>query len=70
MGFSIRVYLTCAEVFQALGEQGLARAAAKAGWLELQERAGKISNLEWRTSFLENVPEHRKMKDLERQFKE
>jgi class 3 adenylate cyclase/predicted ATPase len=52
-------YQSCAEVFEALGEQAEARRAVEAGHWELQELAGKISDPEWRKSFLENVPEHR-----------
>ena len=69
MEFPIRAYLTCGEIFQAIGELELARSAVEAGSLDLHERAGKINNPEWRNSFLENVPEHRKIIQLERQLK-
>ncbi len=52
-------YLSCAEIFEALGEREEARRSVEAGYQELQERAGKISDPEWRKSYLENVPEHR-----------
>jgi hypothetical protein len=57
-------YLTCADVFDALGEAEASRAAVEAGYHELMARAEKISNAEWRKSFLENVPEHRAMLEL------
>lgn len=63
MEFPVRAYLTCAEVFGALGEPGTARIAVEEGYHELIQRADKISNLEWRKSFLENVPEHRAILD-------
>ena len=59
MEFASRAYLTCADVFDAVGESELARAAVEEGYHELIQRADKISNADWRTSFLENVPEHR-----------
>ena len=59
MEFPIKAYLTCADLFEALGDAPRGRAAAEEGRLELIRRAGKISNTEWRDSFMENVPEHR-----------
>lgn len=56
--FPVRAYLTCAEVFEALGEADKSRAAIEAGRRELAQRAGKISDVAWRQSFLENVSEH------------
>jgi class 3 adenylate cyclase len=44
--------------------RGLGRETIRAGYSELMERAGRISNVEWRHSFLENVPEHRSMIEL------
>jgi hypothetical protein len=49
MEFHIRAYVTCAEVFQVLGKQELARLVVETGSFELNERARKISNPEWRT---------------------
>lgn len=48
-------------VFDALGDSGNAVAAVQVGYRELMEYAEKISDLAWRSSFLENVPEHRAM---------
>jgi tetratricopeptide (TPR) repeat protein len=39
----------------------LAREVVEAGYRELMERAEKISDAQWRKSFLENVKEHREM---------
>ena len=59
MEFPIRAYLTCADVFEWLGEADRSRAAVEEGYHDLIQRAQKISNIEWGRSFLENVPEHR-----------
>ena len=58
------IFQTCADIFDALSEPGQARAAIEAGHRELMDRAGKISDPEWRKSFLENVPEHRAIIEL------
>jgi tetratricopeptide (TPR) repeat protein len=63
MEFPIRAYLTCAQVFRAVGDPGAARAALAAGVQELNARAGKISDPAWRQSFLENIPEHKEIAD-------
>ncbi len=63
MSHPMRVYQTCADVFTALGDQGAAQAAIEAGYGELMERAGKISDLAWRQSFLENVVCNRALVD-------
>lgn len=59
--FPILGYQTCADVFAATGQELLARHAIEAGCQELMERAGKISIPEWRQSFLEQIPEHRRI---------
>jgi tetratricopeptide (TPR) repeat protein len=70
MEFPIRAYLTCAEIFDALGTlsttfeeelrfDDMSRAAVAEGYRELMQRAERITNPEWRDSFLDNVPEHR-----------
>lgn len=61
MEFPVRAYLTCADVFEAAGEAEIARAAVEEGYRELNQRANKISNVQWRQSFLDNVPEHRQI---------
>jgi class 3 adenylate cyclase/tetratricopeptide (TPR) repeat protein len=57
-------YLTCADVFDALGQREQAREAIEAGHQELMDRAEKITNPEWRKPFLENVPEHRTIVEM------
>jgi tetratricopeptide (TPR) repeat protein len=64
MEFPIWAYLTCARVFQAAGDSSAVRAALEAGYQELYARAGKISDPDWRQSFLENIPEHREIARL------
>jgi tetratricopeptide (TPR) repeat protein len=54
-------YETCADVFQAAGRDRLAQLVLEAGHRELMARASKISLPEWRQSFLEQVPEHRRI---------
>jgi predicted ATPase/class 3 adenylate cyclase len=56
--FPMRAYLTCAEVFAAVGLPVQAQAARAAGYQELHTRAARISNAAWRQSYLENIPEH------------
>ncbi len=58
------IYQTCADIFDALNEPEQTRAAVEAGYGELTDRAEKISDPEWRKSFLENVPEHRAITEL------
>jgi class 3 adenylate cyclase/predicted ATPase len=62
--FPVWAYLTCAQVFQAAGQPGQFDAVLTAGHRELMDRAEKISDAEWRRSFLENVPEHRQITAL------
>lgn len=58
------VYQTCADIFDAVGDRDRTRAAVEAGHRELMERAGKISDPEWRRSYLENVAEHRAVLEM------
>jgi tetratricopeptide (TPR) repeat protein len=64
MEFPIRAYLTCAEVFEWLGESERSRAAIEEGYRDLIRRAEKISTIDWGRSFLENVPEHRSLIEM------
>ncbi len=56
--FPTLAYLTCANIFSQTGESELADQAVQQGQHDLQQRAGRISDAEWRQSFLQNVPEH------------
>jgi len=55
------LYLTCADIFEATGSESTAREAIEKGYRELIERSYQLSDLEWRTSLLENVPENRQL---------
>ena len=57
--FPLLAFESCARVFEASGNEVALRASIEAGYRELVERAQKISDSEWRDSFLHNVPEHR-----------
>lgn len=59
MEFPVRAYLTCADLFAAIGDRAGARTAIERGYRELLARADRIGDEAWRTSFLESVPEHR-----------
>lgn len=61
MEFPLLGYETCADVFSASGVAALARQVVESGHRELMARAEKISLPEWRQSFLEHVPEHRRL---------
>ena len=50
--------LVCTEVFERSGNLEMARDALEGGHLDLIRRADLISDPEWRTSFLERVPEN------------
>jgi len=59
MEFPMSAYQACAEVFLLFNEPSKARESIEKGHSELMEQAAKISNPAWRTSFLQNVPEHK-----------
>jgi adenylate cyclase len=54
-----RVATSCADVFLAAGDADRARRALELGHRELLDRAGRITDDAMRTTFLQNVPEHR-----------
>jgi predicted ATPase len=57
-------HLACAEVFTALGDLPAARGVVEVGYRELIARSYKIKEPEWRRSFLENIPEHKRLLGL------
>jgi DNA-binding SARP family transcriptional activator/tetratricopeptide (TPR) repeat protein len=60
--FPARVYLDLADVFTSIeSPSAAAQDLIEAGYHDLMQRAGQISNPEWRKSFLENVAENRKI---------
>jgi class 3 adenylate cyclase/tetratricopeptide (TPR) repeat protein len=61
MEFPLLAYETCANVFSAADQASLARQVVEAGYSDLMTRASRISLPEWRQSFLEHVPEHRRL---------
>ena len=64
MEFPILAYLTCAQIYSALGDADKSAAAAKAGYQQVMQRAEKISNLSWRHTFLSRVPENQAILEL------
>jgi len=67
MELPILAYLTCAEIFQAGGDTKNLADAVQEGHGVLIEMANKISDPVMRQSYLENVPEHQKMVELQNQ---
>jgi len=58
------VYRSCAETFEALGEDETTQVVIQAGYQALMKVADTIDVSEWRQSFLENIPDHRWIVDL------
>jgi tetratricopeptide (TPR) repeat protein len=56
--FPLMAIESCARAFESAGDEDAFQATVVAGYLELMERAEKISDGEWRSAFLHNVPEH------------
>jgi class 3 adenylate cyclase/tetratricopeptide (TPR) repeat protein len=59
------VYLTCARVFQAVGDAQRLDRTLESGRKELQARLDRISEVDWRKTFLEAIPEHRELMDFD-----
>ncbi len=60
MDFPSRVYVCLADLFGAIETPGIAaRQVIEAGYCELMARSEKISDADWRRSFLENVVENK-----------
>jgi predicted ATPase len=57
----LEAHLACADVFEAAGNLEDAIRVIDSSYRELIDRAYRISNPEWRTAFLENVPENKQM---------
>jgi class 3 adenylate cyclase/tetratricopeptide (TPR) repeat protein len=64
MGYPGKAYLTCAEIFDALGDTDNFQAVLDIGYKALLEVADTKNISEWRQSFLENVPEHRALIEM------
>ena len=64
MPYAGRLYRTCAEIFDALGDSEKARQAAAAGYRALMQVADSINIPEWRQSYLQNVPDNRALLEM------
>lgn len=67
--FPILSFISCAEIFSAVGETEKANTTIEAGYSRLITQADRISDSEWRKSFLENVPEHNRLIEIYSQIK-
>ncbi len=61
--FPIRAYLNCVRVFAAAGEQAALERTLGTASRELEARAARLSDPDWRRTFLEAVPENRALRD-------
>jgi hypothetical protein len=62
------VRITFAEALHANGETEAARAAIRIARDRVLERATKITDAEWRTSFLQNLPENARTLSVAREL--
>ncbi|MBE9475244.1 MAG: tetratricopeptide repeat protein, partial [Chloroflexi bacterium] len=60
--FPILTFLTCANVFEQIGDEERRQESIKYGYQQMMERADKISDPEWRETFLESFPENQAIK--------
>ncbi len=58
MEFLILAYLTCAEVFEKIGDDHRRRKCVEEGYQQLMNRAEKISDPNWKKNYIQEVPEH------------
>ncbi len=68
--YPFHVYVILADLFDALGETAQSRAVIEAGYQALSVAADKISNPEWRRSFLENIEENHMLVELWQRIQE
>jgi tetratricopeptide (TPR) repeat protein len=64
MEFPILAYLTCARIFEQTGDDERRRQSIEKGYQQLMERAEKISDPEWKKTYLEQVSEHRTIREM------
>ena len=57
----ILAYLTCSRAFEKIADFQTSQEILKSGYQVLMQRATQISDQAWRSSFLENVPEHKEL---------
>jgi tetratricopeptide (TPR) repeat protein len=62
--YPLRVYLSCFDVLEAVGQKELASTTLAAAQKILSEQAERISDPEARQTFLEQVPLHRQLSEL------
>ncbi len=62
--FPLLAYESCARAFEAAGNEAAFRSTVEAGYRELMDRAKRISDGEWRSALLHNVPEHRALGEM------
>ncbi len=63
-GNTARIYRSCAETFDALGDEENLQAVLEAGYKVFMGAADKINVPDWRQSFLENVPDVRTFMEM------
>jgi class 3 adenylate cyclase/tetratricopeptide (TPR) repeat protein len=68
MEFPILAYLTCANILEGREEGEEAHSIIDMGYRVMMERADKISDGNWRKSFLEKVPEHQALIEMWESF--
>jgi tetratricopeptide (TPR) repeat protein len=61
MEFPAMAFITCADAFGRLSDVALADRAVAAGYDDLMSRTEKISDPDWRRSFLKNLEEHNRL---------
>ena len=64
MEFPILAYLTCARIYEGTGDQERRQKSIDDGCQQLMERAGKISDPDWRRVYLEEVQENQEIEYL------
>ena len=58
MEFPILAYLTCARVYEKAGDQERRQKSIEDGYKQLMERAEKISNVDWKRVYFEDIQEN------------
>ena len=58
MEFPILAYLTCARVYEKTGDQERRQRSIEDGYKQMMERAEKISNVDWKRVYFEDIQEN------------
>jgi len=64
--FPALAYLTCAQVYEAIGQYDKLKSVVSTGYSDLITRAEKIEDVNWRQSFLSNIKEHQALIEREK----